>query len=155
MWPRSVTSRKEGPVSDESRQEGGGGAEAGEYKVGPGRPPKEHQFKPGQSGNPGGRPRGESVTATLRRLLEKQHNGKSIQELVAERIIKEALTGKFQFAKELLDRVEGRPAQKLELDSKEPLLTFVVPAPRVIGQEEAERSPPSGKVYGGIDPDAV
>ena len=25
-----------------------------EYKVGPGRPPKEHQFKPGQSGNPKG-----------------------------------------------------------------------------------------------------
>jgi len=24
------------------------------YKVGPGRPPKEHQFKPGQSGNPKG-----------------------------------------------------------------------------------------------------
>jgi hypothetical protein len=23
-----------------------------EYQVGPGRPPKEHQFKPGQSGNP-------------------------------------------------------------------------------------------------------
>lgn len=25
-----------------------------EYRVGPGRPPREHQFKPGQSGNPGG-----------------------------------------------------------------------------------------------------
>ncbi len=25
-----------------------------EYKVGPGRPPKEHQWKPGQSGNPKG-----------------------------------------------------------------------------------------------------
>ena len=25
-----------------------------EYRVGPGRPPKEHQFKPGQSGNPKG-----------------------------------------------------------------------------------------------------
>jgi hypothetical protein len=28
-----------------------------EYKVGPGRPPKEHQFRPGQSGNPKGRKR--------------------------------------------------------------------------------------------------
>jgi hypothetical protein len=25
-----------------------------EYRVGPGRPPKEYQFKPGQSGNPNG-----------------------------------------------------------------------------------------------------
>lgn len=28
------------------------------YKVGPGHPPKEFQFKPGQSGNPCGRPIG-------------------------------------------------------------------------------------------------
>ena len=33
----------------------------GEYVVGPGRPPKEHQFKPGQSGNPGGRPKAATI----------------------------------------------------------------------------------------------
>jgi hypothetical protein len=27
------------------------------YKVGPGHPPKEHQFKPGESGNPNGQPK--------------------------------------------------------------------------------------------------
>ena len=31
---------------------------AGDYKVGYGRPPKEHQFKPGKSGNPAGREKG-------------------------------------------------------------------------------------------------
>jgi hypothetical protein len=30
----------------------------GDYEVGYGKPPKEHQFKSGQSGNPGGRQRG-------------------------------------------------------------------------------------------------
>jgi hypothetical protein len=34
------------PVTSDSKEE--------EYKVGPGRPPKEYQFKPGQSGNPKG-----------------------------------------------------------------------------------------------------
>ncbi len=29
---------------------------SGDYEVGCGKPPKEHQFKPGQSGNPKGRP---------------------------------------------------------------------------------------------------
>jgi hypothetical protein len=42
-----------------------------EYKVGPGRPPKEHQFKPGQSGNPKGRKRKEpSLLPDLKQLFE-------------------------------------------------------------------------------------
>jgi Family of unknown function (DUF5681) len=38
----------------------GGNAEAvqGDYQIGYGKPPKQYQFKPGQSGNPRGRPRG-------------------------------------------------------------------------------------------------
>ena len=35
-----------------------------EYKVGPGRPPKEHRFKPGQSGNPKGAKRKPTVDGT-------------------------------------------------------------------------------------------
>jgi hypothetical protein len=36
-----------------------------DYKVGKGRPPKEHRFKPGQSGNPKGRPKGSKNHATM------------------------------------------------------------------------------------------
>jgi len=43
-----------------------------EYKVGPGRPPKEYQFKPGQSGNPKGAERKpKSMAPDLKAALER------------------------------------------------------------------------------------
>jgi hypothetical protein len=42
-----------------------------EYKVGPGHPPKDHQYKPGQSGNPKGRkPKPPSMLPDLKRIFE-------------------------------------------------------------------------------------
>ena len=42
-----------------------------EYKVGPGRPPKETRFKPGQSGNPkGAKRKAKSLLPDLKRLFE-------------------------------------------------------------------------------------
>ena len=43
---------------------------AEDYKVGPGRPPKQYQFKPGQSGNPKGAKRKPRLLPDLRRLFE-------------------------------------------------------------------------------------
>ena len=48
-----------------------------EYKVGPGRPPKEHQFKPGQSGNPkGAKRKAKSLLPDLKRLFEQAFSEK-------------------------------------------------------------------------------
>jgi hypothetical protein len=47
------------------KDKGGRDGGKGDYDIGFGRPPKETQFKSGQSGNPRGRPRGEKNTATL------------------------------------------------------------------------------------------
>jgi Family of unknown function (DUF5681) len=42
------------------------------YRVGPGRPPMEYQFKPGQSGNPrGARRKTPSIALDLKALLER------------------------------------------------------------------------------------
>jgi hypothetical protein len=49
----------------------------GEYKVGPGRPPKEYQFKPGQTGNPKGAKRKEpSLIPDLKKIFEDAFNQK-------------------------------------------------------------------------------
>ena len=46
-----------------------------EYKVGPGRPPKEYQFKPGQSGNPkGAKRKPKSMAPDLKAALERALN---------------------------------------------------------------------------------
>jgi hypothetical protein len=47
-------------------------ADDGSYRVGPGHPPREFQFKPGQSGNPkGAKRKPPSVAAELKNLLER------------------------------------------------------------------------------------
>lgn len=40
-------------------------SEVHDYKVGPGKPPKHTRFKPGQSGNPKGRPKGSQNVKTV------------------------------------------------------------------------------------------
>jgi uncharacterized protein DUF5681 len=51
-------------------------AERGEYQVGPGRPPREFQFKPGQSGNPKGAKRKlPSILPDIQAMLEDALSG--------------------------------------------------------------------------------
>lgn len=40
-------------------------SKSGSYRVGRGRPPEAHRFRPGQSGNPNGRPKGARNAASL------------------------------------------------------------------------------------------
>lgn len=53
-------------------------AAGGGYEVGYGKPPKKHQFKPGLSGNPKGRPKGAKNEATI--LREIMHQRMEVRE---------------------------------------------------------------------------
>ncbi len=46
-------------------------------EVGYGKPPAEHRFQPGKSGNPGGRPKGaKGRRATVKRVLMEKHRSR-------------------------------------------------------------------------------
>jgi len=66
-----------------------------EYKVGPRHPPKEHQFKPGQSGNPkGAKRKPASVAPDLKAALECALNKKiTLKQGEKQRIVTMATAG--------------------------------------------------------------
>ena len=82
-------------------------------KVGPGKPPHHTRFKPGQSGNPKGRPKGSKNFATiLQQQLTKKItitvDGKprrmTVQEVIARRLATDSMKGTTK-AMELLIRL--------------------------------------------------
>lgn len=70
------------------------GTDKSEYRVGPGRPPREYQFKPGQSGNPkGARRKGSSIAPDLKALLETALGTKILSKNDKKRIMTKAAAG--------------------------------------------------------------
>jgi Family of unknown function (DUF5681) len=66
-----------------------------DYRVGPGRPPKEYRFKPGQSGNPkGAHPKPRSIAPDLKALFERALSTKvTLRQGEKEKIITKAAAG--------------------------------------------------------------
>ncbi len=76
-------------------------------------------FKPGQSGNPAGRPKKALLSDALRRQLAIAAPGmpeKTQAETIAAALIAEAIAGNVQAIREVGDRTEGKPAQAIALD---------------------------------------
>jgi hypothetical protein len=95
--------------------------------VGYGRPPRQHQFKPGQSGNPRGRPRGRKNEATildelLHRQIEVREKNRVRRITVLEGMLlkfaEDALKGNPKAAAFLLTRY-GLPGETHEADAAE------------------------------------
>jgi hypothetical protein len=100
------------------------------YKVGPGCPPKEHQFKPGQSGNPNGPPKARThlwtyftqymaMTADERERIDrtKLTAAQETALKMVERAIKGKGCGFERLARYIVDREEGKAAEHLILDN--------------------------------------
>jgi len=65
-------------------------------------------FKPGQSGNPKGRPPGRSLTSLLREALDKKREGskKTVAQHIVDAIIVQVLKGNAHVLRVMWDRLE-------------------------------------------------
>jgi Family of unknown function (DUF5681) len=84
-----------------------------------GRPDNLKPWKPGQSGNPGGRPKKQPLTDELTQLLEQDApnaQGKSWALVIAEALLKKARSGDVRAFSVLANRIEGKPHQSIAVD---------------------------------------
>jgi len=118
-------------------------------KVGKGHPPVETRFKPGQSGNPKGRPKGSRNWRTCfyevcKLVGEDLKLGKDPDRVMVEIIkrgIIEALKGKYPFWKEIIDRCYGKAPEKVEMDTKiEEIKKIEDLVQKMIIEEEKEKT---------------
>ncbi len=104
--------------------------ESPDYAIGRGKPPRHKRFKPGQSGNPGGRPKGSRNFKTiLQEILEAgielTENGRKRKVTLVAALIKrqaqEGLRGNMRAIENLLDRYERHaPPEPLAEDDEFP-----------------------------------
>ena len=121
-----------------------------DYLVGNCRPPKAHQFRPGQSGNPRGRPKGaRSIGAILKSIMAKRvwvtENGRrhtvSRLELICLRLVSDASRGEARATKQLLefiDRYGDRSesvarSEEISAEDREILADYLRRADKAVG----------------------
>ena len=82
---------------------------------------KATQFKPGQSGNPKGRPKRKWTWAGLmEKYAEEELEGEKgkVKDKVVKRVFELAKRGDMTAAKELFNRMDGMPKQSTDITSK-------------------------------------
>jgi hypothetical protein len=92
---------------------------------------KLKQWKPGQSGNPKGRPpKLISITSQLKEHLCEidEATEKTKAEIIVEKLIDLALAGNLEAIKEIMNRVDGKVVERHEIENKTPVTLVFMPA---------------------------
>lgn len=82
-------------------------------------PPKDKQFKKGESGNPAGRPVGSvSLTRAVKEyLLEKAKDGETYEDKLKKAAVLRAIAKSDVLMKEIWDRMDGKVPQQTDITS--------------------------------------
>jgi len=76
-------------------------------------PPREGRWKPGQSGNPAGRPKSKPFKDALQAIMDKP----GMLEKTAAALVARSHTGDVGATKEIADRLDGKVTDTLETNS--------------------------------------
>lgn len=85
---------------------------------------KGHRWQPGESGNPNGRPpKGTAITDVMRQMLEEKPE---IKRALMSKLLEMAIKGDLAAIREVIDRMDGRAKQSVELsgDEQNPLVVI-------------------------------
>ena len=74
---------------------------------------EEYRFKKGESGNPGGRPKGMSIEAQLRKRRADGESGEKLVDSLITVALRQALNGDFRFWNSIIERVDGKVADRI------------------------------------------
>jgi len=73
-----------------------------------------HKFKPGQCGNPKGRPKLPDIREAMARILADEKDGRTALDAILGALRAKAAKGDVRAAQELLDRAFGKSKQSIE-----------------------------------------
>jgi hypothetical protein len=120
-----------------------------DYEVGRGKPPRSSQFKPGQSGNPGGRKKGSRnfrtiVLDVLDSEIELTEGGRTRRvpmiEALMLRQVQEGLRGHLRAIDSLLDRYERHADPEVEQADESPEEDLALLKQAIGSSESRQRS---------------
>ncbi len=103
----------------------------------------KYRWKPGQSGNPGGRPRFKKLNEAARQILASplpDDPKRTFAEAIVERLADAALRGSVGAAQELADRAEGRPGISVDVNAADPLVALI----EAMARTSERLGPPEG-----------
>lgn len=79
------------------------------------KPPKEAQFKKGQSGNPAGRPKQlPELDRLIADIMGEEKDGMTAADAILRKVRQMAVSGNLRAAEVLLDRAYGKPKQQID-----------------------------------------
>jgi len=91
-------------------------------------------FKPGQSGNPGGRPKDKAFRDALSIAVNRADGDATRLAKIAEVLVRKALEGDMAAIREIADRLDGKPAQSVMPDGDGSRVEYVI---RWLTEDEA------------------